>query len=182
MFTITVTDDGIQSALKALAAKTANMRPIFQEIGEDIMERAKQRFATGTGPDGARWAPNSRVTIERFLAAKARGKKDYFFDRGPNAGRATAESAGVVTAKRPLIGHSGDLRRQFKVDATNASVTIGNSMIYAAIQQFGGTRAQFPHLWGDIPARPFLPIFQNGQLYPAEKQRIVEALNAWLAR
>lgn len=24
------------------------------------------------------------------------------------------------------------------------------------MMQFGGTKAAFPHLWGDIPARPFL--------------------------
>jgi phage gpG-like protein len=26
------------------------------------------------------------------------------------------------------------------------------------MMNFGGTKAQFPHLWGDIPARPFMPI------------------------
>lgn len=24
------------------------------------------------------------------------------------------------------------------------------------MMQFGGTKAQFPHLWGDIPARPYI--------------------------
>jgi phage gpG-like protein len=31
-------------------------------------------------------------------------------------------------------------------------------MVYAAMQQFGGTKAEFPHLWGDIPERPFLGV------------------------
>jgi phage gpG-like protein len=30
-------------------------------------------------------------------------------------------------------------------------------MPYAAMQNFGGTKAEFPHLWGDIPARAFFP-------------------------
>jgi len=37
-------------------------------------------------------------------------------------------------------------------------VMIGSPMEYAAMQQFGGTKAEFPNLWGDIPARPFLGI------------------------
>lgn len=49
-------------------------------------------------------------------------------------------------------------------------------MKYAAIQQFGGTKAQFPHLWGDIPARPFLPITPAGTLYPADREKILAAL------
>jgi phage gpG-like protein len=26
------------------------------------------------------------------------------------------------------------------------------------MQQFGGSKSEFPHLWGDIPERPFLGI------------------------
>jgi phage gpG-like protein len=49
------------------------------------------------------------------------------------------------------------------------------------MQQFGGTKAQFPNLWGDIPARPFLPITADGALYPAEESLIVDTLQRYLA-
>ncbi len=38
------------------------------------------------------------------------------------------------------------------------TLEIGSSMNYAAMQQFGGNKSEFPFLWGDIPARPFLGI------------------------
>ena len=88
---------------------------------------------------------------------------------------------GLAMSKKPLIGHSGDLCRQFHVSTTPTSVTIGNSMVYAAIQQFGGTKVQFPRLWGNIPARPFLPVKQSGELYPADQAKILEMLRSYLA-
>ena len=47
-------------------------------------------------------------------------------------------------------------------------------MAYAAMQQFGGTKSQFPHLWGDIPARPFLGIST------ADKQNIRDIIGSYL--
>ena len=39
----------------------------------------------------------------------------------------------------------------------SAGVQIGSPMKdYAAMMQFGGTKSEFPQLWGDVPARPFL--------------------------
>lgn len=37
-------------------------------------------------------------------------------------------------------------------------LSVGSPMKYAAMQQFGGTKAEFPWLWGDIPSRPFLGV------------------------
>jgi phage gpG-like protein len=38
------------------------------------------------------------------------------------------------------------------------------------MQQFGGTKARFPNLWGNIPARPFLGVSA------ADKDEILEIL------
>ena len=171
-FTITVEDKDVRATLSALAARASNLQPVMQTLGEDIVERAKQRFATSTGPDGKRWAPNSRVTIERYIASKGGfGKKGI-----------TQKGAGLAMSKKPLIGHGLDLSRQFFVRTDSRSVTVGNTMIYAAIQQFGGSRAQFPNLWGDIPARPFLPITANGLMYPVDKALVVNALSEYLTK
>jgi phage gpG-like protein len=40
---------------------------------------------------------------------------------------------------------------------------VGSNKEYAAMQQFGGTKAQFPHLWGDIPARPFMGVSDDDE-------------------
>ncbi len=67
MITIEVQDNGVQAALQALANRASNMNPILQTIGEEIMERTKERFGSSTGPDGQRWKPNARATIEAFM-------------------------------------------------------------------------------------------------------------------
>lgn len=169
-FTIEVRDNGVHEALNALVSRTSNMKPILQKIGEDIKERSKLRFATSTGPDGQRWAPNARATIEAFIA-----KRHGFGKRGINK-----KGQALAMSKKPLIGESHDLSRQFHVNADHTSVTIGNSAIYAAIQQFGGKKSKFKNLWGDIPARPFLPVTQSGELYPAERATILDSINDYL--
>jgi len=62
-----------------------------------------------------------------------------------------------------LIGESKSLSIQFsyRVIGEN-SVMISSPMIYAAMQNFGGSKAEFPNLWGDIPTRPFFPNPEQG--------------------
>ncbi len=170
MFQIDIDDREVQAALDRLTRRATNLQPILQSIGEDLMERAKKRFASSTVPDGTRWKANARATLNAFIRKKGgRGRN------GLNARGRAAEAS-----KKPLIGHSGSLRQQFHVKASPTAVTVGNSMIYAAIQQFGGKKSAYPNLWGDIPARPFLPIQADGALYPAEKTLILAALNDYL--
>ena len=175
MITIEVQDNGVQAALQALAKRVDNLQPVLQAIGEDIMERTKQRFATSTGPDGQRWQGNSIATIQALIVG-ARAKKGGVLKKGGLSQKAQTSLAG----KKVLVD-TGSLARQFHVNASGNSVTVANSMIYAAIHQFGGKKSAFPNLWGDIPARPFLPIKQNGELYPAERTKILDALNDYLA-
>lgn len=169
VITIEVRDNGVREALNALAERTANMKPILQKIGEDIKERTKLRFSTSTGPDGQRWAPNARSTIEALIA-KRRG----FGKRGINK-----KGQALAMSKKPLIGESRDLSREFHVHADQASVTIGNTMRYSAIQQFGGLAGKGRKV--KIPARPFLPIRESGELYPQDRSLILEDINRYLA-
>lgn len=175
MFSIEVKDSEVRNALQALANKARDLSPVLDTIGEVVMERSKQRFATSTGPDGQRWQGNSVVTLQRLIA-RTRGKKGSVLKNGNLSKKSQTSLAG----KKVLID-SGSLADQFGVARSARSVTIGNTMIYAAIHQFGGKRSQFPNLWGDIPARPFLPITQDGQLYPAEETVILQAINDYLA-
>lgn len=152
MIKIDITDNGVQKALTRLANTGASLHPALNEIGEFLVDSTKQRFATSTAPDGTRWAPNTETTILMYLG-RYRGS---FSKRD---GRLTKKGAGRVSGKRPLIGETGDLARQFdhKVDGKD-TLYIGSTMPYAATQQFGAKRHQFKGKapWGDIPARPFL--------------------------
>lgn len=57
----------------------------------------------------------------------------------------------------PLID-TGTLMEQIHYSIVGNTLEIGSPMVYAAMQQFGGTKDEFPWLWGDIPARPFLGV------------------------
>lgn len=170
-FTVHIHDTGVRSALQDIARRVDNMQPVLQGIGERIVERAKHRFDTSTGPDGARWKPNSAATLD-MLAARL-GKSFRRKDGGLNSS-GTARVAG----KKPLIGESGDLRRQIVALATRRTVTVAAGTPYAAIHQFGGKAGRGKKV--TIPARPFLPIHQDGTLYPAEQAAILRELNDYL--
>lgn len=162
--------------LKALQQRGESLQPLLSLLGEEIVERAKKRFASSTGPDGQPWKANSPVTLGREALRLSISKGNRRKDGGLNA-----RGQKALAGKRPLIGESRTLSSvgNFWQLSGNA-LEIGNSTVYSAIQQFGGSRGQFPHLWGDIPARPFMPVTGTGELYPAEEQSILSAINDYI--
>lgn len=131
MIRIEFNDDVINARLDALAAVLADLTPVMQEIGRFLVESTKQRFRDGMAPDSITWPAKSEATLARSRDA------------------------------RPLWGPSGMLSSQIHYGADSGSVEVGSNMAYAAMMQFGGTKAAFPHLWGDIPARPFLGLSET---------------------
>jgi len=133
VITVEFDDSKIKKALQDLQSATGDLSPAFREIGKQLVESTKQRFSSGIGPDGQKWEDNSQVTIER---------------KGRNM---------------PLVD-SGTLMAEINYQIIgNNTLEIGNPMEYAAMQQFGGTKEEFSHLWGDIPARPFLGISSDDE-------------------
>ncbi len=55
----------------------------------------------------------------------------------------------------------GRLLASIKWVALPDGVKWGTNVIYARMMHYGGKKALFPHLWGDIPARPFLGMNEN---------------------
>lgn len=160
------------NGLNALSQKLSNPSPVLKAIGEDVVERMKQRFANTTGPDGVRWRPNSTATLMRYLQARGAFSK--------KTGKISAKGINLAISKKPLQGVTGDLARQLFNSVDGDSLTVGSSMVYAAMQHFGGSKGNFAHLWGDIPARPYFPVTPAGELYPAEANLIVERLRDYL--
>lgn len=74
---------------------------------------------------------------------------------------------------RPLTDY-GDLADSITSQSDGFAMEIGSNLDQAAMMQFGGTKAEFPHLWGDIPARPYLGI--SGQ----DKVAILEIIDRHL--
>lgn len=144
MFEIKVDNKNVNDTLERLASASANPRPALLAIGESLVLSTKKRFETSTAPDGSRWDPNKPSTL-----ARKKGNK-------------------------PLIGKTGNLAQQISYAIDGDGLRIGSPMVYAAMQQFGGKKSQFPNLWGDIPARPFLGISD------ADEQMILSTVNDYL--
>ena len=124
--------------LNRAAALFDNTLPLYQSIGQILLAATKDRFAKGESPEGQKWQPKSPVTLARY-----------------------AKTEGKASLTRPLFGPSGSLNSQFNVEPEADQVTIGSNVIYARMMQQGGTKSAYPHLWGDIPARPFISLWQE---------------------
>lgn len=142
----------VMDALTKLLERVDNPTPALIKIGEKLANSTKQRFRDSQGPDGKSWKGNEKSTIDMY---------NRMF--------------GQLGAKKPLIGESRDLSSEISWQLTDRGVEIGSPTPYANMQQFGGTKAQWPHLWGDIPARPYLGISS------ADEASILDIVRAYLA-
>jgi len=128
MIELSIDNSNVLAAFNKLLQKTGDPSPALRKIGEDLVESTKQRFSSTTAPDGTTWAANKASTLEH--------KK----------------------GSRPLTneGTLGDTI-DYQLHGSDA-LLIGSPEEYAAMMQFGGTKSEFPNLWGDIEAREFLGI------------------------
>jgi phage virion morphogenesis protein len=137
-FSIEVDDRQVKAALHNLRLDLADMRPAMAGIGQVLVTETDLAFRGQKDPWGQAWARLSEVTLKRRRQGNGKGSNKILRDTGRLANS---------------INHHSD----------KTSVTVGTNVVYAAMHQFGGTKAQWPHLWGNIPARPFLPI-RNGRV------------------
>ena len=141
MFSVEIKDEAVTAALMRASAAMKNMEPLFWDIGNILIDSTLERFKTGTAPDGTKWAAKSQTTLKRAGARKS-NRVDV----------------------RPLIGESGMLSTQIHYSAQPDQVEVSSNRDYAAMMQFGGKKSAFPHLWGDIPARPFFGISEDDRV------------------
>lgn len=65
-------DRQVLQVLAQLRGRLENQAPAWQEAGDELVERARQRFNTKADPDGQPWAPWSLRTA-RLRAKEGRG-------------------------------------------------------------------------------------------------------------
>ena len=126
--TVQVENAEMHARLQQLGNAVTNLQPAMRSIGQSLKSNIRLCFVDTKSPDGINWKALSPVTI---------------------ANRRQGSSV-------PL-SDTGVLKNSFTVQAAAQSVVVGTNAPQAAMMNFGGKKAQFPHLWGDIPARPFMP-------------------------
>lgn len=148
-----------EAALAALDRALTDMTPVMNDLGELLTTSTKDRFPTGTAPDGSKWAPKSQTTLERYGSRKS-NRVDI----------------------RPLFGPTGLLSQQIFHAAGPTEVSWGSNLIYSAVMQFGAAKGAFgsmsngaPIPWGNIPARPFIGVSVEDQ------ENITATLEDWLS-
>lgn len=150
MLTIELNHQRLQQTLDQIEDDIGDLTPLMQAIAAELASQTEENFEHEGRPE---WPELSDVTIER------RAKQGHW------PGQMLQVSAGGLAAS--IVTH-----------ATDSSALVGSNKPYAAMMQFGGKQVDFPLLWGDIPARPYLPIDGEGSIEPdAEKalQRLVLA-------
>ncbi len=168
-----IDNQAVSAALKRVADAARDPDPVLRAIGEDLLVIVKGTFETSSSPDGAPWAPNSQATL---MALLNRGKGNY----NAKGGKLSAKGSQRVMSKKPLIGETHFLSGNIFYNVASGVLEVGTPAEYGAMQQFGGTKAKFPNLWGDIPARPFMPITPAEELMPVAEQVAVDAVQEYL--
>lgn len=173
--TIQIDDAELRRALRRMLGDLANPAPAMREIGEVVRNSTRARFKTETDPEGRAWASNSDVTLMRYLEQRSGSFKK---ERTATGGQSLTKTGIKRIAGKKILTNRGHLADTlaYQLQDGGRAVAVGSNRVYAAMQQFGGTRAQWPHLWGDIPARPFLG------LSAADGDEVVTILRDHLAR
>jgi phage gpG-like protein len=153
--------------LNQLARKTDNLQPALEAIGHTLTGRVRSTFRDLKSPEGVPWKALSPVT--KFnRAERIAGGKAYI----KSGKRTTKKFTDAYLTATPL-NDTGVLRDSIAYQLSGTAVEIGTNAPKAAMMNFGGSKAQFGHLWGDIPARPFMP---SQQLPSTWEQEVIEAV------
>jgi phage virion morphogenesis protein len=149
--TIEIDDHEILEALTRLARNIDHLEPALAEIGAAGVDDIKLHFVDQQDPDGNAWEPLSDVTKERRRQGRGSGSAEILRDTG--------------LLKESIAYHVGDY-----------AVEIGSDRAYANMMHFGGEKADYPWLWGDIPARPFVGMSEE------LRAQILDILHDYLER
>lgn len=155
---IEIDDESVRRALSDLQRRVADMTPAMHAIGQALVEGSRERILAGRDWTGAAFAPNRPATLARKKGSK------------------------------PLIDSKSFVTSRLHYAARRDGVEVGSSAVQAAVLQFGARRGQFGQTrrgakipWGDIPARRYLPVTQDGQIDEAARSLILDAIRAHLA-
>lgn len=146
MFTVELDHQRLQATLRKIEWAVGELAPLMRGIAAELASQTEENFGEEGRPD---WEDLSDVTTTR------------------------REKSGNWPGRMLQISSAG-LAASITTQATDSSALVGSNKPYAAMMQFGGTKSDFPHLWGDIPGRPYLPMDAEGELQPETEEAILD--------
>ena len=146
MFTVELDHQRLQTALRKVEWAVGDLAPLMRGLAAELGSQTEENFEEEGRPD---WADLSDVTTTR------------------------REKNGNWPGQMLQVSAAG-LAASVTTHATDSSALVGSNKPYAAMMQFGGDKSDFPHLWGDIPGRPYLPMNAEGELQPETEDAILE--------
>lgn len=132
--------------------RVKNMQPVMSEAGNYLQNIIEESFDAERSPDGEAWTPLASSTL---IEKNKKGSKKILYDEGT-----LFES----------IAH----------EATSRDLTVGVNAYsdegypYPVVHQFGSKD-------GKTPARQFMPVNSEGELYSEVKEELVDLLKDFLA-
>ena len=154
--TINLDTSELERVLHNAANHLTHTAPLMEDISRALLSETMMNFQLGGRPA---WAGLSPLTI-----ARRRG------------------GAGAI------LQDTGELKRSIKATHSNDTATVGSNLKYAPTHQFGAKQGEFgrsdrntPLPWGDIPARPFIPMDKNGDISYDGFLAVREVVNRYLA-
>lgn len=154
MITVELDSPRLQELLRRIEWAVGDLKPLMRGIAAELVSQTEENFEVQGRPG---WQGLSESTIER------RAKS------GNWPGQMLQVSAGGLAAS---VTSSAD----------DSSALVGSNKPYAAMMQFGGSKSDFPHLWGDIPGRPYLPMNTEGSLQLEAEEAILDLALSHLER
>ncbi|SDT99329.1 phage virion morphogenesis protein [Pseudomonas yamanorum] len=146
MLTVNLDHQRLLETLRQVEWAISDVAPLMRGMATELLSQTEENFEEQGRPE---WQPLSDVTTER------RAK------RGNWPGQILQVS-------------SAGLAASISTQSDDSSAMVGSNKPYAAMMQFGGSQSDFPHLWGDIPGRPYLPMDTEGQLQPETEEALLD--------
>lgn len=146
MFTVQLEHQRLQETLRTIEWAVGDLAPLMRGIAAELASQTEENFEEEGRPD---WTPLSDVTTER------------------------RKKSGTWPGQMLQVSAAG-LAASISSQSDDSSALVGSNKPYAAMMQFGGSKSDFPHLWGDIPGREYLPMDAEGQLQPEAEEAILD--------
>ncbi|MDD0973814.1 phage virion morphogenesis protein [Pseudomonas fontis] len=146
MITVELDHSRLQETLRKVEWAVGDLAPLMKGIAAEMASVTEENLEEQGRPD---WESLSSVTTER------------------------REQSGTWPGQMLQVSAAG-LAASITTQATDSSALVGSNKPYAAMMHFGGKKADFPHLWGDIPGRPYLPMDVEGKLQSEAEDAILD--------